>query len=391
MGTVAVRPRGARGQVHPAAHGRRVVPLVPRHGAHDLPRCRHPAAHRREIHRRARRPGFRPRALLPLRELGLACHHHARQGRQRDLQAPRLHPARAVRQAFGRRHRGSVGTDDLHSRRHGRPQRRRALGRASRPHRGLAAEELRQGQRRLRRHPSLHPWRHARMGAGARPRPAAQRRARGVARDVGPHTGRRAPPDRSGVGRHVPVLRQARLVGPALREAFEHPARCPARLCAGLPDRRRSRRPCRGARHRPLADGFHARADRRLLHQPGCRCRPDPAWRRLLRQDRRRAPRRPAAADRPQCLCARERLGDRESRRALRRHRRAGADRRRRPRLRLGAGRAPRTQRRLRPCPRQRRRHPSRRHAVDGRGRARALSQHRRAALPQPLRSSLAR
>ena len=75
-------------------------------------------------------------------------------------------------------------------------------------------------QRRLRRHPSLHPWRHARMGAGARPRPAAQRRARGLARDVGPHAGRRAPPDRSGVGRHVPVFRQARLVGPALSRSF---------------------------------------------------------------------------------------------------------------------------------------------------------------------------
>ena len=55
-----------------------------------------------------------------------------------------------------------------------------------------------------------------------------------LARGVGQHAGRRAPSDRSGVGRHVPVFRQARLVGPALREASEHPARRAARLCAGL-------------------------------------------------------------------------------------------------------------------------------------------------------------
>ena len=117
----------------------------------------------------------------------------------------------------------------VHGRRRRRSQRRRTVGRAPRAHRGAAAQELRQDERRLRRHPSLHPWRHARMGAGAQPPPAAQRRARGVARDVGPHARRRAPPDRPGVGRHVPVFRQARLVGPALREAFEHPAR---RACA---------------------------------------------------------------------------------------------------------------------------------------------------------------
>ena len=34
------------------------------------------------------------------------------------------------------------------------------------------------------------------------------------------HARRRAPSDRSGVGRHVPVFRQARLVGPALSRSF---------------------------------------------------------------------------------------------------------------------------------------------------------------------------
>ena len=140
MGPRAVRARRPRGQVHPAAHGGGVVPLVPRHGAHDLSRSRHPAAHRREVHPGARRPGCRSRAQLPLRELGLARDHHAGQGRQRDLQAPRLHPARAVRQAAGRRHRGSLGAAArTHAGADGRSQRRRARRRAARAHRGAGA------------------------------------------------------------------------------------------------------------------------------------------------------------------------------------------------------------------------------------------------------------
>ena len=79
-----------------------------------------------------------------------------------------------------------------------------------------AAAKLRQGAWRLRRHPSLHPCRHARVGAGAQPAAAAQRRHRHLARGRGQDTGRRAQADRSGVGRHVPVFRQARLVEPAL-------------------------------------------------------------------------------------------------------------------------------------------------------------------------------
>ena len=216
MGPRAVRARPARGQVHPAAHGGGVVPLVPRHGEHDLPRSRHPAAHRREIHCRARRPGCRPRAVLSLRELGLARHHHAGQGRQRDLQAPRLHPARVVRQAIDGGDRGSLGTAVIHCRRRGRSRGRRAHRRTARAHRGSAAQELRQNQRRFRRRPSLHPWRHARMDAGARPRARAQHRPGALARGVDQDPRRRAPSDRSGVGRHVPVFGKARLVGPAL-------------------------------------------------------------------------------------------------------------------------------------------------------------------------------
>ena len=60
--------------------------------------------------------------------------------------------------------------------------------------------------RPLQRNPDPAPWREA----------------------AGQDSRRRASPDRPGVGRHVPVFRQARLVGPALREAAEYPARRPS-------------------------------------------------------------------------------------------------------------------------------------------------------------------
>ena len=204
----AARPRGQGAQVHPAAHGGGVVPLVPRHGGHDLSRSRHPGGDPRQVHPGAGRPGRRSRAQLPLRGLGLARDHHARQGRQRDLQAPRLHPARAVRQAAGRGHRGSLGAAVLHDGRDGRSQRRRPVRRAAGEDRGARAQDLRPAARRLRRDPALPPWRHAGMGAGAQPAVAAQRRRRDLARRRRAHAGRRAADHRSGVGRHVPVFRQ---------------------------------------------------------------------------------------------------------------------------------------------------------------------------------------
>ena len=127
----AVRPRGPGAQVHPAAHGGGVVPLVPRHGGHDLSRSRHPDGDPRQVHPGAGRPGRRSRAQLPLRELGLARDHHARQGRQRDLQAPRLYPARAVLEAARRGDRGSLGVALVHDGRD-RSERGRSLRRA--PH-----------------------------------------------------------------------------------------------------------------------------------------------------------------------------------------------------------------------------------------------------------------
>ncbi len=231
-----VRSGGPRGQVHPAAHGRRLVPLVPRDGRHDLSRRRDPEGDRREVHPGSRRPGRRPRALLSLRGVGLACHHHARQGRQRDLQAPGLHPAGAVQEAAGRSDRGPIGAALTEGRRRDRSECCRPHRRT--PHQDRASDDgrLRQGAWRLRPRATLHPWRHAGMGARTQPGAAAQRQYRNLAGRRGQDARRRAPPHRSGVGRHVPVFGQDRLVEPALREAAEHPARCAARLCAGLRD-----------------------------------------------------------------------------------------------------------------------------------------------------------
>ena len=65
-------------------------------------------------------------------------------------------------------------------------------GRA-REHRGSAAQEPTTEAWRLRRRPSLHPWRHARMGAGAQPAARSATPTRRLARRVDPDARRRAP------------------------------------------------------------------------------------------------------------------------------------------------------------------------------------------------------
>ena len=180
-------------------------------------------------------PGF----VVPLRELGLAGHHHVRQGWQRDLQAPRLYPARAVRQAVGGSHRGSVGTASHHAATPAGPGDVVTRSRHAHARPGCCKATTRKTAASATSTASFMAipleW------ALERSR-ASQRNAepRDLARCGGTDACRRAASDRSGVGRHVPVFRQARLDRAALREALEHPARRGSQLCAGVADPARS-------------------------------------------------------------------------------------------------------------------------------------------------------
>ena len=131
--------------------------------------------------------------------------------------------------------------------------------------------------------------------------------------------------------------------------------------------------------------GFHARADRRLLYQPGCRGHAGPTlhgdvFYARTDAERRAGPQPPIdrnayARENGWAIASLAALYDVTGEPALIDAAVRAFDwalaQRRAPNGGFGHARA------------GRRRHPSRRHAVDGRGRARALSQHRRAALPQ--------
>ncbi len=95
--------------------GRRVVPLVPRDGGHDLPRPRRPEAPRRPLHRRESRRRRAPRYRGALRRLRMAGDGSLLLGRKGAREVPRVHrargvrgdPARSVRGERGRRERGA--------------------------------------------------------------------------------------------------------------------------------------------------------------------------------------------------------------------------------------------------------------------------------------------
>ena len=181
--------------------------------------------YRREVHRRARRSGFDPTPLLPT-ELGWP-RPHAGKDRQRDFKRLAIFPDCSALLAAVIE--GTVGADAYTA----APRRsnRRARGRTP-PRTEEMCRRATKSERRLRRHPPLHHG-DTPKGAGARPHPRAMPSQRRGAR-CGPGT--RAggePPDRSGVGRHVPILRQADFR--ARIENLLNISAMPCAPCAGAP------------------------------------------------------------------------------------------------------------------------------------------------------------
>ena len=268
-------------------------------------------------------PGRRPCPLLPLRELGLARDHHAGQGRQRDLQAPRLHPARAVRQAAGRRDRGSLGAARLHLSAPRSMPNAAALA-PERRERTEASWCSRATTRSMAASATSTASSMATRSNGCWSAADAERSNADLAtwREVSARTlvGARhlIDPAWGGMFQYSDKLDWS---GPHYEKLLNIQRDALRAYVLAYLDRPRARRPRRGARRRALADGSRALSGGRLYTSQDADAGPalhgDAFYARTDAERRART----AAADRPQQLRPRERLGRGQPRHSLRRDR----------------------------------------------------------------------
>ena len=245
-GAPSLRACAARGQAGAARHLRRLVPLVPRHGRDVVLRRRGDPADQRALRRRPRRQRPAARHQRPLQH-GRLADDGVPDARRRGDGRHDVHPAGpdARRARTGqhvlqgqqghrssRRSPRSSPTASARGRR--RPTRRRRLSRPDPARRAaLARRRVRPGVRRLRQRAEVPAHRRHRPAAARVPARRRPRRAAHGAQDARAHVqGRHLRP---GVGRLLPLLHEARLERPALREDARGQRAPPPRPAEALP------------------------------------------------------------------------------------------------------------------------------------------------------------